>query len=123
MTKRLLNYLANKPSLLVETYLKRGRQLKDTSTEILKESWAIFFKKYILDSSDIKNKIMMDDCESELALRNEEPPYDQVKKEVDEFSKKANDVIENMSPQRKREIDLEILQDLNKFESEVKNSN
>jgi hypothetical protein len=67
-------------------YVKRGRRLKETDGEELKQRWAAAFRLWVSNPDDRQVLGELNDLEAELQLREIEPPYEAVKVEVEKLT-------------------------------------
>ncbi len=64
-------------------YVKRGRRLKDTDGEELKQGWAATYRLWVSDPTNRRVFGELSDLGAELQLREIEPPYEAVKVETE----------------------------------------
>jgi hypothetical protein len=62
-------------------YLQGGRYLGSLAIDEMKEVWTAAFKAWFVSRSDADAR-KMDDASAELALRNEQPPFETVEAEA-----------------------------------------
>jgi hypothetical protein len=78
----MLAFLRNKGFEHTREYVQRGRNLKEVPSRELKERWVAAFKQMVATLGRNEPPIRMD-IESELSIRGEDPPFDEVKSEFE----------------------------------------
>jgi hypothetical protein len=65
-------------------YLARGRRFETLSSDQLNDEWERAFRSWFSRRDDPRE---MNDCDAELRLRNVEPPYERVERELKQMHK------------------------------------
>lgn len=114
-------WFANKRSIPLEDYLKRGRRFKEKEIEPLKERWVeLRIEMYNFDRT---NGQELSDIEAEFELRGEELPMGRVAKETDAFGEKLRGMLEKKKgePGWHEEWQDDLEADLAAFVHQIKN--
>jgi hypothetical protein len=85
-------FLASELMKETQSYLERGRRLQGLTDTQLASRWVVDFKAWRASRSvkgDLGDSTEMDDASAELRLRNIEPPYDQIKDEMKDMVREA----------------------------------
>jgi hypothetical protein len=83
-------FMANEQIDQIADYASRGRIYERLTDDELTERWIGAFKKFADAPSDQRRRAIEIDLKAEFQLRSTEPPYEQVKSEI-------NRVVANMS--------------------------
>jgi hypothetical protein len=70
-------------------YLQGGRYLGSLTIDQLREAWTAAFKTWFISRGD-EDARKMDDASAELALRNEQPPFETVQAEASAMVEEIN---------------------------------
>jgi hypothetical protein len=115
-------YLENQGLQHAQEYVKRGRQLKSESTDVLKERWVELFKRMAANPPLSKpDNAMRADIEAELRFRNVGLPFETVEKERDALIAFATKQYENLQkdPHLLADVNAGLEADLREFEVEI----
>ncbi len=112
-----LAYLENKSIVGAESYVARGRYLRDGSTDALVVLWIKRFKALAANVSDPVVRSQVDDIEAELSLRRVDLPYDKVRAECDHIRHLAKKVFDEAmaDPARRKQIEDGLSSDIAEF--------
>jgi hypothetical protein len=114
-------FLANQQVDQIADYASRGRVYERLTDGELAEKWIHAFRQFADAPSDERKRAIEIDLKAEFQLRSIEPPYDQVRSEI-------NRVVANMSSgfeteKRVDEIYEEFQQDIADLKARIKQSN
>src|SRR5215207_4452430 len=74
----------------VTDYAQRGRAFRSLDTGELKSRWIVSMKKWAAEPKlRSPHRAELGDLEAEMSLRNEDPPFDQVREEMDAIKEAA----------------------------------
>lgn len=90
-------------------YLAKGRKWSSASDEEVSRAYVSSFRLQLTDASNAEYRAAVDDLACEFALRNKEPPYDMLSKEIDQIIAETVDLLETMDEAEKRRINQEVL--------------
>jgi hypothetical protein len=85
-------FLASELMKETQSYLERGRRLQGLTDTQLASRWVVDFRAWRASRSvegDLGDSTEMDDASAELRLRNIELPYDQIKDEMKDMVREA----------------------------------
>ena len=119
-------FLANERVDQIADYASRGRLYERLTDGQLAEKWIHAFRLFAHAPSDERRRAMEIDLKAEFQLRGIEPPYDQVRSEI-------NRIVDNMSsgfetikrddPDMVDEMNEEFQQDIADLKARIKQSN
>jgi hypothetical protein len=125
----ILSYLRNQALEEAEDYIKRGRRLAKIDTRKLKDNWVHAFRRTVAarkshepeSNTNRQNRV---DIEAELLIRKVEPPYAEVKEEIDAFSAMADAAFNELQrdPLRLSQTESELQAGLSAFKVKGKKS-
>jgi hypothetical protein len=95
----------------MQGYISRGRYLGQTTLEELAAEWVGLMRKWAADplSSEHAHDTRRADIEAEYKLRQEEPPYELVRSEVDLISAATAGFLENMDEDARAALNADII--------------
>jgi hypothetical protein len=76
-------FLASKAVDQISDYSQRGRSYRALSNEELIESWQSIWAELAVDPLNMKNRDVQADLGSEFSLRQQEPPWKLVQRQID----------------------------------------
>jgi hypothetical protein len=76
-------FLASKAVDQISDYSQRGRSYRALSDEQLIESWQAVWNELAADPTNMKTRDVQADLGSEFALRQQEPPWKLVRRQID----------------------------------------
>jgi hypothetical protein len=119
-------FLANEQVNQIADYASRGRLYERLTDGELAEKWIHAFKLFADAPSDERRRAIEIDLKAEFRLRNIEPPYDQVRPEinriVDDMSS-GFETIKRDDPDMIDEMNEEFQQDIADLKARIKQSN
>jgi hypothetical protein len=125
----VLSYLQNSILEQAENYIKRGRSLSKVDAGELKDRWVHAFRRMVAAAQSRQpesnlNRRDRTDIEAELLIRNVDPPYDAVRKEMKALSSAAEAAIKDLrrAPSRVLEVESGLQADLSAFKEKGKTS-
>jgi hypothetical protein len=122
ITKLTRAWIENKPLEQAQSYARRGRRYAELSTEELKERWVVAFRRMVADVRDTSLQKEPNDLEAELTLRQEQPPFERVRKEMDAFTAAAVAALELLKrdPEKFAKADREVMNEISAFQKSTK---
>jgi len=113
-TEEMVAFLAESRMEQATEYARRGRRLKEAAAEKLKDGWKIAFKKYAAAPTDPMWRLVVGELQAEMELRGVEPPFEDVKPEMDALTALAQKVAQEIlaDPIRTQEIGEGLLEDI-----------
>jgi hypothetical protein len=95
-------------------YLQEGRRFEALDGADLRSEWIAAFKVIAGNPVDPEFRKRFADLQDEMELRRIEPPYDEVKKELDAFVDHATQLYERLKadPERLAEVNQELQADI-----------
>ena len=82
-------FLASKAVDQISEYSQRGRSYRDLSDRELVQSWQTVWNELAADPLNMKNRDIQADLASEFALRQQEPPWQLVREQIDIYLERA----------------------------------
>ena len=82
-------FLASKAVDQISEYSQRGRSYRDLSDRELVQSWQSVWNELAADPLNMKNRNIQADLASEFVLRQEEPPWQLVREQIDIYLERA----------------------------------
>ena len=82
-------FLASKAVDQISEYSQRGRSYRDLSDRELVQSWQTVWNELAADPLNVKNRNIQADLASEFVLRQEEPPWQLVREQIDIYLERA----------------------------------
>ena len=119
-------FLANEQVDQIADYASRGRIYERLTDGELAEKWIHTFRLFADAPSDERRRAIEIDLKAEFQLRNIEPPYDQVRSEINRIAENMSSGFETMKrdhPDAVDEIYEEFQQDLADLKARIKQSN
>lgn len=115
-------WIENKPLEQAQAYARRGRRYAEIPTDEVKERWVVAFRRMVANVRDPSLQREPNDLEAELTLRQEQPPFDRVRKELDEFTAAAVAALELLKrdPERFAKADQEVMNEITAFKRSAK---
>jgi hypothetical protein len=98
-----------------EDYLRRGRLLAQAESEVLKEQWIATYRKWCHAVRDYDLQRAANDIESELTLRGEEMPIDQVVAEMQMLAEALKQELQRLGPDQLRRMGETMLSELEDY--------
>jgi hypothetical protein len=92
-------------------YLAKGRKWSTSSDLELSTAYIEAFRSLAADPSPVETREAFDDLGCEFPLRDQEPPYDQLKSEIDEVAARAAELVDLLDESEKDRIDKEMFDD------------
>lgn len=122
ITKHTRAWIENKPLEQAQAYVRRGRRYAHLSTDEIKERWVTAFRRMVGNVRDTSLQSEPNDLEAELTLRQEQPPFDRVRQEMDAFTAAAVRALELLKrdPQRFAEADRQVMDEIAAFRNSAK---
>lgn len=110
-------WIENKPLEQAQAYVRRGRCYAELPTDEVKERWVTAFRRMVTDVRDTSLQREPNDLEAELTLRQEQPPFERVRKEMDEFTAAAVAALELLKrdPEKFAKADQEVMNAIEAF--------
>lgn len=95
----------------MQGYMGRGRYLTETPLEELAAEWVALMRNWAADplSSEHAHDTRRADIEAEYKLRQEEPPYELVRSEMDIISAETARFLENMDEEARAALNADIM--------------
>lgn len=117
ITKLTRAWIENKPLEQAQAYVRRGRGYADLPTDEVKERWVAAFRRMLGDVRDTSLQREPNELEAELTLRQEQPPFERVRKEMDEFTAAAVAALEllKQDPEKFAKADQEVMNEIAAF--------
>ena len=122
LTEEILAMLANTRMEAAQSYLERGRSLESRSTEELKAGWIVQLTA-MADGSAEFNRQLIDDFESELGLRNVEPPADDVPELIDRLRARSKALSDAWSEEQMENANIQVERELGKIRPSTSDKN
>ncbi len=124
ITKLTRAWIENKPLEQAQAYVRRGRRYADLSTDEVKERWVTAFRRMVADVRDTSLQREPNDLEAELTLRQEQPPFERVRQEMDAFTAAAVAALELLKrdPERFARADQEVMNEIDAFRKTAQGS-
>ena len=119
-------FLANEQVDQIADYASRGRAYERLTDGELAEKWINAFRQFADAPSDERRRAIEMDLKAEFRLRRIEPPYDQVRSEINRVVENMSsglETIENDDPDAVDEMYEEFQQDLADLKARIKQSN
>jgi hypothetical protein len=119
-------FLANQQVDQIADYASRGRVYERLTDGELAEKWIHAFRQFADAPSDERKRAIEIDLKAEFQLRSIEPPYDQVRSEINRVVANMSSGFETMKndgPDAVDEIYDEFQQDLADLKARIKQSN
>jgi hypothetical protein len=119
-------FLANEQVDQIADYASRGRAYERLTDGELAEKWIHAFRLFADAPSDERRRAIEIDLKAEFQLRSIEPPYDQVRSDINRIVKNTSSSFETMKrndPDGVDEINEEFQQDLADLKARIKQSN
>ena len=82
-------FLASKAVDQISEYSQRGRSYRDLSDRELVQSWQSVWNELAAEPLNVKNRNIQADLASEFVLRQEEPPWQLVREQIDIYLERA----------------------------------
>ena len=82
-------FLASKAVDQISEYSQRGRSYRDLSDRELVQSWQTVWNELAANPLNMKNRDIQADLASEFALRQQEPPWQLVREQIDIYLERA----------------------------------
>ena len=122
ITRHTRAWIENKPLEQAQAYARRGRRYADLPTDELKERWVAAFRRMVDDVRDTSLQREPNDLEAELTLRQEQPPFERVRKEMDAFTAAAVAALELLKrdPAKFAKADQEVMNEIAAFRKSAK---
>jgi len=110
-------WIENKPLEQAQAYARRGRRYENLATDDVKERWVVAFKRMVGDVRDASLQREPNDLEAELTLRQERPPFERVRAEMDAFTAAAVAALEILKrdPERFAKADRDVMNEVAAF--------
>ena len=108
-------FLQNDALEKAQAYARRGRRHAQLPTGELTDLWVVAFKVWAADLHNPLLRAMVDDLESELALRGLTPPHDRVKDAADKLRAVARQLVDDLSPDDYARVAADIERDVAAF--------
>ena len=119
-------FMANEQIDQIADYASRGRIYERLTDDELTERWIGAFKKFADAPSDQRRRAIEIDLKAEFQLRSTEPPYEQVKSEINRVVANMSSGLEIMKRDDPDAIDAmneEFQQDVADLKARIKQSN
>jgi hypothetical protein len=119
-------FLANEQVDQIADYASRGRIYERLTDAELAEKWIHAFRLFADAPSDERRRAIEIDLKAEFQLRNIEPPYNQVRLEINRIVENMSSGLETMKrddPDAVDEINEEFQQDVADLKARIKQSN
>ena len=119
-------YLANEQVDQIADYAQRGRKYERLTDGELAEKWIHAFRLFADAPSDERRRALEIDLKAEFQLRSSEPPYDQVRSEINRVANNMSSGLETMkrdNPDAVDEMNEEFQQDIADLKARIKQSN
>lgn len=115
-------WIENKPLEQAQAYVRRGRFYAGLPTDEVKERWVAAFRRMVGDVRDTSLQREPNDLEAELTLRQEQPPFERVRKEMDEFTAAAVAALELLkrNPERFAKADQDVMNEIAAFQKSTR---
>jgi hypothetical protein len=110
-------WIENKPFEQAQAYARRGRRYESLATDEVKERWVVAFKRMVGDVRDTSLQREPNDLEAELTLRQEQPPFERVREEMDAFTAAAVAALEILKrdPEKFAKADQDVMREIAAF--------
>jgi len=95
----------------MQEYLQRGRPFERTSLSDLHAMFIRTFKESVADLRNADARARSNDVRAEYTLRGMEPPFEDVKEDMQLLIQAAEEMVEGLTPERAEEIDKEIIEE------------
>ena len=122
ITKLTRAWIENKPFEQAQAYARRGRRYQNLATDEVKERWVAAFKRMIAEIRDTTLQREPDDLEAELTLRQERPPFERVREEMDAFTAAAVAALEilKQDPEKFAKAEQDVMREIAAFRQSAK---
>jgi hypothetical protein len=114
----VLGYLSSTGSDKLADYAARGRKHQHLSAEDLTVAWKTALRAMVDDVLSYECRRVEEDLKSEFLLRNTEPPYDSVRKDLDRYLAEVDRAIQALqdeNPSQYEAMGRSVAQDLEEF--------
>jgi hypothetical protein len=110
-------WIANKPFEQAQAYARRGRHYETLTTDEVKERWVSAIKRMIANVRDASLQREPNDLEAELTLRQEQPPFERVRQEMEAFTAAAVAALEILKrdPEKFAKADQDVMNEIAAF--------
>ena len=117
ITKLTQAWIENKPLEQAQAYARRGRRYESLATDEVKERWVSATKRMIADVRDTSLQHEPNDLEAELTLRQEQPPFERVRAEMEAFTAAAVAALEILKrdPEKFAKADQDVMNEIAAF--------
>ena len=117
ITKLTRAWIANKPFEQAQAYARRGRRYEGLTTDEVKERWVSAIKRMIANVRDASLQREPNDLEAELTLRQEQPPFERVRDEMEAFTAAAVAALEILKrdPEKFAKADQDVMNEIAAF--------
>ena len=119
-------FLANQQVDQIADYASRGRVYERLTDGELAEKWINAFRQFADAPSDERRRAIETDLKAEFRLRSIEPPYDQVRSEINRVAENMSsgfEAMKNDDPDAVDEMYEEFQQDVADLKARIKQSN
>src|SRR5262245_7162192 len=119
-------FLANEQMDQIADYASRGRIYEQLTDGELAEKWMHAFRLFADAPSDERRRAIEIDLKAEFQLRGKEPPYDQVRSEINRIVDSMSSGFETMKrddPDMVDEMNEEFQHDIADLKARIKQSN
>jgi len=119
-------FWANEQADQIADYVTRGRIYERLTDGELAEKWIHAFKMFAAARSDQCRRAIETDLKAEFQLRGIEPPYDQVRSEINRVVKDMSsgfEILKRDDPDAVDEMNDELQQDIVDLKARIKQSN
>ena len=93
----------------MQQYLQRGRPYEKLGTPKLRAMFIHAFKERVADLRNPDAWARSNDLQAEYSLRAVEPPFEDLKSELEVMARTAEEMLEGLTPERADEINKEII--------------
>jgi hypothetical protein len=100
--------MAKGEALRVQSYLNRGRRFERLTESELSEKYVEAMREFASDPANRDRRQLSDDVDAEYGLRGLEPPTGLVTAEIDAIVNAGTTAYEEMTDERKAEIEAEM---------------
>jgi hypothetical protein len=117
-------WIENKPFEQAQAYARRGRRYEGLTTDEVKERWVAAVKRMIANVRDTSLQGEPNDLEAELTLRQEQPPFERVREEMDAFTAAAVAALQILKrdPERFAKADQDVMNEIAAFRTSAHGS-
>lgn len=122
ITKLTRAWIENKPLERAQAYARRGRRYEHLATDEVKERWVVAFKRMVAEIRDTSLQHEPNDLEAELTLRQEQPPFERVREEMDAFTAAAVAALKilKQDPEKFAKADQDVMKEIAAFQQSSK---